>query len=416
MGGSSTAVIDAALRTADPTRRLGYHPAAFDSGNSGAHGTVTFSIAAGNGRGGGPAGYAPEAYGVFVNLGSTDPLPVPLGSSVQLLEGLDFIAQRAERLPLAVNLSLGRHAGSHKGCSLVERALDQFVSAQPGRLIAASCGNYLWNTHALVQPTPRRAAPHHSRDRPAGPDNQHRGHLVSRVRPDHRTGTNPDLDLDARVGPDRTADLTYQGADLARAYHRTSDPNTGDNQCSVVIEPTSRTLRWQITLHGDDVVDGSTCGSSGTLAAAPASPSSSPTRPIRGRPPGPSPTGTEPSPRVRWTRAAGYRSLARFSSSGPTRTPAAARPRGPWRARHRGSVDATGRSAGGTVRPDVRDQHGGPRSRGRGRADLQKAGPLPIAQTRRTAGRLRSVARSRSAAGGRRIAQPGGRPGGGRRL
>ena len=84
---------------------------------------------------------------MFVNLGSTDPLPVPLGSSVQLLEGLDFIAQRAERLPLAVNLSLGRHAGSHKGCSLVERALDQFVSAQPGRLIAASCGNYFLVTH-----------------------------------------------------------------------------------------------------------------------------------------------------------------------------------------------------------------------------------------------------------------------------
>ena len=41
-------VIDAALQTPDPYAALGYHPAAFDSGN-GAHGTHTFSIAAGNG-------------------------------------------------------------------------------------------------------------------------------------------------------------------------------------------------------------------------------------------------------------------------------------------------------------------------------------------------------------------------------
>jgi monoamine oxidase/subtilisin family serine protease/peptidoglycan hydrolase-like protein with peptidoglycan-binding domain len=380
------AVIDAALRTPDPYAALGYHPAAFDSGN-GAHGTHTFSIATGNGRGGGPAGYAPGAYGVFVNLGSGEgPLPVPLGSSVQVLEGLDFIARLADPYPLVVNMSLGRHAGAHKGRSLVERALDQFVYARPGRLIASSCGNYFRrDTHAAFQLAPGE-----------------RRSITLEIDPEDRTPntvdiwypgrdritvqvTNPDLDLDARVGPDRTATLTDRGADLARAYHRTGDPNTGDNQCSVLIEPTPRTRRWLITLHGDDVVDGrvhlwverdTSCGTCQSVFGA-----------------------DQTDPRTTTgTIANGYRTvtvgavdarragtpLARFSSSGPTRD-----------ARRKPDLVAPGvlvigaRSTPRGEAPGARyvrmsgTSMAAPAVTGTAALMFEQSGPLTIAQTRR---------------------------------
>ena len=121
-----------ALAEPDPYAALRYHPADFDTG-LGAHGTHTVSIAAGNGRGGGPVGdRAGGGRGVRQPRARPGPDAVPLGSSVSSWRPSTSSCGR--RRPAAgLNLSLGRHAGEHTGRRLVERAMDHFVSGRPGR-------------------------------------------------------------------------------------------------------------------------------------------------------------------------------------------------------------------------------------------------------------------------------------------
>jgi subtilisin family serine protease len=117
-------MLTSALATPDPYVTIRYHPAISDTG-AGAHGTHVMSIAAGNGRGGGPMGIAPEASLLFVHLGTPgwDKFG-PLGDSANLLEAIDFIVKKAGDRPLVLNLSMGRHGGPHDGTQLVERAMD----------------------------------------------------------------------------------------------------------------------------------------------------------------------------------------------------------------------------------------------------------------------------------------------------
>lgn len=248
--------IDAALRNTDPYGALGYDPADFDSG-LGAHGTHTLSIACGNGRLGGPAGVAPESDCVFVNMGASRSSGTPLGSSAELLDGLHYIDEVAGERPCVINFSLGRHAGEHTGHSLVEMAMDTFLSSKPGRAIVQSCGNYYerrihdsWQLH------------------PGGVQS-----FNVHVDPDDRTPNEIDIwypgrdrltvglasgdrTLHTHVELGETTALTDSGRDIARIYHRSRDPNNGDNQCNIVLEPTTDVHAWEITLIADDVVDG----------------------------------------------------------------------------------------------------------------------------------------------------------------
>jgi monoamine oxidase/subtilisin family serine protease len=251
-----SSLIDAALSTPDPEGMLGYAAADFDAG-PGAHGTHTTSLAAGNGRGGGPTGMAPEADLVFVSLGRQHgAAEVPLGDSVELLEALDFVVRTAAGRPCVVNLSLGRHAGEHTGHSLVELAMDQLVSGAPGIAIAGSCGNYFQRrTHAAWRLRPGRAR---------------RFHLD--VDPRDRTTNQVDLwypgrdrllvELTAADGPTASVPLGEHGAvvidgrEVARVYHRACDPNNGDHQVSIFIDPDTPVTRWDVTLIGQDIVDG----------------------------------------------------------------------------------------------------------------------------------------------------------------
>ena len=110
------------------------------------------SIAGGNGRGRGPVGIAPEAEYIFVHLGAPGwEKAGPLGDSSNLLEALHFIVSEAGERPLAINMSIGRHAGPHDGSTLVEQAIDWLVRARPGTAVVQSTGNYYArNVHSPV--------------------------------------------------------------------------------------------------------------------------------------------------------------------------------------------------------------------------------------------------------------------------
>ena len=249
--------INRALAAADPYATLGYHPADFDAG-LGAHGTHTLSIAAGNGRGGGPRGVAPEASLAFVSLDrQSGPVTTPLTRSHQLLEALDFIFRLAADRPCVVNCSLGRHAGEHTGRSLVEMAIDELVSAAPNRAVILSGGNY-WERRAHASFTVR---PGEVRT------------FSLEIDPADRTTNELDIwypgrdrltiELATRDGRARRvvplgqkAAITVGGAELARIRHRQSDPQNGDHQCTIFLEPNPAVRDWEVTLRADDVVDG----------------------------------------------------------------------------------------------------------------------------------------------------------------
>ncbi|QCG86282.1 S8 family peptidase [Azospirillum sp. TSH100] len=143
--------IDAALATDDPYQALGYAPAKDDptkpAESWGTHGTHVMDIAAGNGLGSKQPGVAPKASLIFVDaklptpVNSPDQLNHTLGSTVQLLEAVNFIFTAAGNRPCVVNLSLGTNGGPHDGSSLVEQGLDAMVNAAPYRAVVIAAGN-----------------------------------------------------------------------------------------------------------------------------------------------------------------------------------------------------------------------------------------------------------------------------------
>ncbi len=144
----SQQAIDAALGSFDPYAALGYGPDPDGVAQSGTHGTHVMDIAAGNGRGSGQPGVAPEATIVFVEASSSDiswagpdTVHQTFGDSVQLLEAVRFIFDQAGDRPCVVNLSLGTNGGPHDGSSLVEQGLDAIVSERSNRAVVIAASN-----------------------------------------------------------------------------------------------------------------------------------------------------------------------------------------------------------------------------------------------------------------------------------
>ncbi len=101
------------------------------------HGTHVTGIAAGNGRATGngvPAytytGIAPEAKLLVVKTRFDE---------ASVLDGVNWILQRASGTPCAINLSLGNQFGPHDGSGDMDRALRYFSG--PGRIVVAAAGN-----------------------------------------------------------------------------------------------------------------------------------------------------------------------------------------------------------------------------------------------------------------------------------
>ncbi|MDJ0508709.1 MAG: S8 family peptidase [Crocosphaera sp.] len=111
------------------------------------HGTHVTGIAAGNGQPDGKfIGIAPKADLIIVALGIED--HTTLGDSQRAVDAFDYIIQKANNRPLAINMSQGMNGGGHSGETLLERAIDSF-SRRKSLVIVKSAGNEGgWRTHA----------------------------------------------------------------------------------------------------------------------------------------------------------------------------------------------------------------------------------------------------------------------------
>ena len=140
--------INAALTKQNPYSALGYGPRPDTPFERGSHGTHVMDIAAGNGRGSGVPGCAPEADIIFVEVAASDiewsgPKAVgqSFGDSVQVLEAVKFVFDQAVDRPCVVNLSLGTNGGPHDGTTLVEQGLDALIRGGPNRAIVIAASN-----------------------------------------------------------------------------------------------------------------------------------------------------------------------------------------------------------------------------------------------------------------------------------
>jgi subtilisin family serine protease len=250
--------INHALRSADPYRALGYHPADADQAGVGAHGTHVMDIAIGNGRAGGPIGIAPQALPIFVHLADRGTGGLAnLGDSVRILEAIDFIARTARDRPWVINLSVGRMGGPHDGSSLAEQALDWLLAAAPNRFVVQSAGNYFArSTHASGRLTPgsmtslRFDTDQHDLS-PNELELWYSGADEISVEVESPTGQcSPDVPLGGQ------APVLVAGRLVGRLYNRRRDPNNGDNQVELFLYPWAPFGRWTVTLTATSISDG----------------------------------------------------------------------------------------------------------------------------------------------------------------
>jgi predicted acylesterase/phospholipase RssA/subtilisin family serine protease len=244
----TNAEINRALQQADPYQALGYDAGINDVRAQGTHGTHVTSIAAGSGR---YPGVAPNADIVFVHLRGSDTHPQDtLGDSVRLLEAVDFMFHYAANRPMVVNLSLGNTGGAKDGQSPVEMGLDALLSEKPGRAICMSSGNYYAaRMHSCGELTPTQQ---HS----LGWQLPYRRHGIAEMEiwyPQQDEFAvhlfDPTGQSRAQVALGQTAVVKQHGHSIAAVYHRYRDPNNGDNQIDIFIQPQAAGGDWRVELH-----------------------------------------------------------------------------------------------------------------------------------------------------------------------
>lgn len=261
------AEINRALRASNPYQALGYGGRTDLYWQQGTHGTHVTDIAAGNGRGTGAPGVAPEAEIVFVDLAASDipwegeaVVDASFGDSVQLLEALTFIFDYAKKRkkPCVINASLGTNGGPHDGTTLLEQGIDTLVSQAPGRAVVLAAGNsYSDGIHArgsvaqggsadLAWDIPARDFTHNELEvwYDGGTDL-----AVEIIGPDRRSLGRVALGQNARV-------KDAAGATVVFIAHRKGDPNNGDNVIGVFLNKNAPAGVWTVRLHGVRVTDG----------------------------------------------------------------------------------------------------------------------------------------------------------------
>jgi hypothetical protein len=248
--------INSALQHADPYSALGYSPP------QGAHGTHVMDIAAGNGRGTGQAGVAPQADLLFVEISANavlapSALPPGLGDSVHLVEAASFVFDAAATRPCVVNVSLGSNSGPHDGSSLVERMLDSTAGAGPNRSIVVAAGNaFSDDIHFAGNLTVGGVADlDWQLDDPLPNDAE----LEIWYAGSDRFSVDmlsPEGKLVESVPAGASSSLAIAGHSKIMVSNRLGDPNNRDNQIAVFIGAGAPGGIWKVRLHAAVAVNG----------------------------------------------------------------------------------------------------------------------------------------------------------------
>ncbi|MGI8683641.1 MAG: S8 family serine peptidase [Acidimicrobiales bacterium] len=247
------AQINAALPNADPYGALGYAP--YLPGP--AHGTHVMDIAAGNGRGSGVPGVAPNAGLIFVDMAADDvPWTGPdtvgasFGDSVQLLEALTFVFQAAGARPCSINVSLGTNGGPHDGTTLVEQGIDRLLTQAPNRSVVIAAGNSFNDGIHAAATVPKTGTFDLAWNIPAGDVTENELELwypgSARLAVDLLA---PDGTVVGSLAPGASGTVTGAGQVVVFAANRLGDPNNGDNMIGVFLSRRAPAGTWKLRLR-----------------------------------------------------------------------------------------------------------------------------------------------------------------------
>ncbi|WP_306910841.1 S8 family peptidase [Arthrobacter sp. B3I9] len=250
----SANAINVALTAGDPYRALGYGPDPSEP----AHGTHVMDIAAGNGRGTGVPGVAPESELLFVDVANSD---VPwsgsqvvgsnFGDSVQLLEALAFIFREAGQVPCVVNISLGTNGGPHDGTTLVEQGIDRLLAQAPNRSVCIAASNSFADGIHAAGTVPADGFRDLAWIVAPGDGTQNEmelwypGNCALRLELVSPQGQSIGI-----LGPGESGTASQEGQVVLFAANRLSDPNNGDNTIGVFLSPAVSSGRWILRLTG----------------------------------------------------------------------------------------------------------------------------------------------------------------------
>lgn len=250
-------MMNAALKTAAPYKSLGYHPGKTDRTSQGMHGTHVLGIAASNGRSG-KKGVAPECKIIFVHLATESDDPhANLGDSVRLLEAIHFAHRVAGDSPLVINLSVGRHGGSHDGKSLVELGMDQFLLLNQNRVICQSTGNYYNNqTHTAGVIFPGRSKSFAINTTPNDATDNELEIWYEAVDQFGISIEQKATGILTSCSIDHKDDIVYNGNVVGRVYHRSKEPNNGKNHIDIFLYKQAPSGVWNVKLTGEKITDG----------------------------------------------------------------------------------------------------------------------------------------------------------------
>jgi subtilisin family serine protease len=245
--------IDEALAFGTPEcyKHLDYEP-------QGLHGTQVLDIAAGNGTDTNPAGVAPNADLIFVNVKDDDiQLEEPLGNSRNLFDAVKYIFDKVDEVgrnegrprSVVVNVSLNSNGGPHDGSTPFERGIDHLLQT-PGRAVVIAAGN-------------------------SAGDNAHIGGILRpgqafdlpwQIKPEDKTDNKVEiwyggtheikLSLISPGGQEiyffelgTTKTILCSETPVARVFHRANDPNNHDNQILIVFDSDIESGIWHIVLR-----------------------------------------------------------------------------------------------------------------------------------------------------------------------
>jgi subtilisin family serine protease len=111
-------------------------------GDMASHGTHVMDIAAGNGQSlMGSEGVAPEADIIFVQLPTLDIENPGPALDQHIVDGVQYIFERAKGQPVVINISFGGYSGPHDGTSYWESTIDSLiVGANKAAVVSAGNG------------------------------------------------------------------------------------------------------------------------------------------------------------------------------------------------------------------------------------------------------------------------------------